>query len=64
MSSHQINMWPNGRINVAATNDELRAERSWQIEWSNEVKTASRKKQARENIAQIDAELRRRGAEP
>lgn len=64
MTAHPINMWPNGRINVAATNQELRDERLWQAEWSNEVKTASRKKQARENIAQIDAELRRRGLCP
>ena len=64
MSGHPINMWPNGRINVAATNDMLREERHWQIEWSNEVKTASRKKQARENIEQIDAELRKRGVTP
>jgi len=64
MSGHPINMWPNGRINVAATNDELRTERSWQIEWASEVKTKSRKNQARDNIAQIDAELHRRGVVP
>ena len=61
MSDHPINMWPGGKINRAATNDELRAERSWQIEWANEVKTASRKRQAKENIEQIDSELVRRG---
>jgi hypothetical protein len=61
MTQYPINMWPGGKINRAATNDELRDERLWQIQWANEVKTASRKRQAKENIEQIDSELVRRG---
>ena len=64
MTNHPINMWPGGKINRAATNEELRAERLWQAEWANEVKSSARRKQAKENIAQIDSELVRRGVEP
>ena len=64
MTEHPINMWPGGKINRAATNEELREERLWQVQWSNEVKTAARRRQARENIEQIDSEFIRRGVEP
>lgn len=64
MTDHPINMWPNGEINRAATNEELRQERLWQAEWANEVKSASRRRQARENIEKIDSEFMRRGVKP
>lgn len=64
MEKHPINMWPGGKINRAATNEELIQERLWQVEWSNEVKSASRRRQAKENIEQINSELVRRGVEP
>lgn len=64
MSNHPINMWPGGEINRAATNDELRDERLWQVQWGNEVKSAARRKQVRENIQKIDSELVRRGVIP
>lgn len=62
------NMWPNGRLRKSASNQELRAEWEWQVQYMKECarvdgKGSGRVKSAKDNIRQIDAELDRRAKE-
>lgn len=62
------NMWPKGRLRKSASNQELRAEWEWQVQYMKECQAADGKgsgrvKSAKENIRLIDQELDRRAKE-
>lgn len=63
--SFRLDMWPRGRLNTKASDEALAVERAWQVRFREKCRQLDGRSKIRvqaadDNIARIDAEIRRR----